>query len=50
VITDEELAVRQGGPFEFASLRRDRQGVHKGGTFGKSVSWRDVAGTEGKAG
>jgi len=46
--TEAMTTVLQGGTTEFAGLRLDPQGVHKGGLFSKSVGWRDIAGTEAK--
>lgn len=45
LVDDVVRTVRGGGSVEFAGLRFDRHGVHKGGLFKKSLSWVDIAGT-----
>ncbi len=43
-------AVEQGGAIELGGVRIDRQGLHKGTVFKKSIQWDQVAGTEIKYG
>jgi hypothetical protein len=43
--TEAVTAVLRGESVELGGVRLDRQGVHKGGLFKKSVPWSEVAGS-----
>ncbi|MEV4318194.1 hypothetical protein [Actinocrispum sp. NPDC049592] len=50
IVSQAISAVEHGGATELGGVRIDRQGLHKGTLFKKSIEWDQVAGTEIKYG